>query len=78
VEINNVSRDDIQQNTFTMTNFDRLGGEVYTTNDKRIGWDGKGTRSGKYLPGGTYVYRAFFYDQSGKKHLMTGKVLLIG
>jgi gliding motility-associated-like protein len=68
----------IFDSTFTMTIFDRWGGEVYNTSDKRIGWDGKGLKSGKYLPGGFYIYRAFFYDQSGKKHLMTGKVLLIG
>lgn len=74
----NVVVSGIFDSTFTMTIFDRWGGEVYNTSDKRSGWDGKGTRSGKYLPGGTYVYRAFFYDQSGKKHLMTGKVLLIG
>lgn len=74
----NVVATGIFDSTFTMTIFDRWGGEVYTTNDKRIGWDGKGSNSGKYLPGGIYIYRAFFYDQSGKKHLMTGKVLLIG
>jgi len=68
----------IWDSTFTMTIFDRWGGEVFTSKDKNEGWDGKGKNSGRYLPGGVYIYRAFFYDQSGKKHLMVGKLLLIG
>lgn len=67
----------IWDSTFTMTIFDRWGGEVFNSKDKNEGWDGKSS-SGKFLPGGVYVYRTFFYDQSGKKHLVVGKVLLIG
>lgn len=68
----------IWDSTFVMWVYNRWGEEIFTTTDKKVGWDGKDQSSGKYCESGVYIYRVFFYDQSGKKHLFVGKVLLVG
>jgi hypothetical protein len=57
--------------------FDRWGSEVFTTRDKTEAWDGK-DGSGRRSQSGVYIYRINYVDQSGKKHVVYGKVVLLG
>lgn len=68
----------IWDSTFVMWVYNRWGEEIFVTNDKKVGWDGKHQSGSKVCEAGVYIYRVFFYDQSGKKHLFVGKVLLVG
>jgi gliding motility-associated-like protein len=68
----------IMDSTYLMVIFDRWGKEVYVTNDKKQAWSGKDSSSGKMYASGCYMFRSSFIDQSGKKHVVYGKVLLIG
>ena len=68
----------ILEETYLMRIFDRWGEEVFTTTDKKEGWLGKKSNTGKICPSGYYVFRNSFIDQSGKKHVKYGKILLIG
>lgn len=67
----------IWDSTFTMEVYDSWGEEIFTSKDKKDGWDGKHYKSGKRCQSGMYVYRAFFLDQSNKKHLVVGRILLL-
>lgn len=68
----------ILEETYLMKIFDRWGEEVFTTKDKMVGWLGKKDNNGKSCPSGYYVFRNSFIDQSGKKHVKYGKILLLG
>ena len=68
----------IMDSTYLMVIFDRWGEEVFVTRDLREAWAGKLNNTGKECPSGTYVYRTSFIDLSGKKHVIYGKVMLIG
>jgi gliding motility-associated-like protein len=68
----------ILEDTYLMKIFDRWGEEVFSTNDKNEGWLGKKSNTGKDCPSGYYVFRNSFIDQSGKKHVKYGKILLLG
>lgn len=68
----------IMDSTYLMVIFDRWGKEIYVTNDKKQAWSGKDSSSGKMYASGCYMFRSSFIDQSGKKHVVYGKVLLIG
>jgi len=68
----------IMDSTYLMVIFDRWGKEIFVTNDKKQAWSGKDSSSGKMYSSGCYMFRSSFIDQSGKKHVVYGKVLLIG
>ena len=73
----NVVTSGIFDSTYFMVIFDRWGSEVFTTADKRLAWDGKDD-SGKKCQSGLYIYRLSYIDQSGKKHVEHGKIVLLG
>jgi gliding motility-associated-like protein len=68
----------IMDSTYVMVIFDRWGKEVFASNNLKEAWSGKDADSGKMYPSGCYMFRSSFIDQSGKKHVQYGKVLLIG
>ncbi len=68
----------IMDSTYLMVIFDRWGKEIFVSNDRKQPWSGKDASSGKMYPSGCYLFRSSFIDQSGKKHVLYGKVLLIG
>jgi gliding motility-associated-like protein len=68
----------ILEDTYLMKIFDRWGEEVFTTNNLKEGWLGKKMNNGKICPSGVYVFRNSFIDQSGKKHVKYGRILLLG
>ena len=55
--------------------YDRYGGQVFTTSNISEGWDG--TRGGRELPAGTYVWMAVGVDFAGKVHERKGTVVLV-
>jgi len=68
----------IWDTTFQMTIFDRWGNERFKSKDKLVGWSGQDPSSGKMCESEVYIYRVAYIDQSGKKHVAYGKVLLLG
>jgi gliding motility-associated-like protein len=68
----------IMDSTYLIVIFDRWGKEIFVTNDKKQAWSGKDASSGKMYASGCYMFRSSFIDQSGKKRVVYGKVLLIG
>jgi gliding motility-associated-like protein len=68
----------IMDSTYLMVIFDAWGQEVFITRNKKEAWAGKSADSGKMYPSGCYMFRNSFIDQSGKKHVLYGKVMLIG
>ncbi|MCB0820407.1 MAG: gliding motility-associated C-terminal domain-containing protein [Bacteroidetes bacterium] len=68
----------IMDSTYRMIIFDRWGGEVFVSTDVKEAWSGRINNNGNICPSGTYVFRASFIDLSGKKHVIYGKILLIG
>jgi hypothetical protein len=52
--------------------------EVFRTSSYGEGWLGRKFNTGDYCPSGVYVFRASFIDLSGKKHVIHGRVLLLG
>jgi gliding motility-associated-like protein len=55
--------------------YDRVGSQVFTTSNLSVGWDG--TREGRELPAGTYVWMAVGVDFAGKVHEKKGTVVLV-
>jgi gliding motility-associated-like protein len=68
----------IWDSTFQMTIYNRWGSDVFMTNDKKVGWSGKNRNDGKDCESEVYIYRVGYIDQSGKKHVVYGRVLLLG
>ena len=68
----------IMDSTYLMVIFDRWGQEVFVSKDVKEAWSGRVNNTGKICPSGTYVFRSSFIDLSGKKHVVYGKILLIG
>ncbi len=60
---------------YIMTIFNRWGGEVFSSNDPSIGWDG--TDHGKEAMAGGYAYLIQFYAEDGVKVERKGMVLLV-
>jgi gliding motility-associated-like protein len=65
----------IFDSTFEMQIFDRWGNVIYETKEYRQGWDGKNA-AGTIVPTGMYIYKIFFYDQSGKKRQFRGRFMV--
>ena len=55
--------------------YDRWGSQVFTTSNLAVGWDG--TRGGRELPPGVYVWMAVGVDFSGKVLEKRGTVVLV-
>jgi gliding motility-associated-like protein len=55
--------------------YDRYGGQVFTTSNLAVGWDG--TRDGRALPPGVYVWMAVGVDFAGKVVERKGTVVLV-
>jgi gliding motility-associated-like protein len=55
--------------------YDRYGGQVFTTSNLSVGWDG--TRGGRELPPGVYVWMAVGVDFDGKTVERKGTVVLV-
>ena len=55
--------------------YDRWGSQVFTTSNLSVGWDG--TRGGRELPPGTYVWMAVGVDFAGKIVEKRGTVVLV-
>lgn len=61
---------------FTMEVYDRWGGEIFESNDIFLGWDG--TKRGKLLPGGVYVYKiALKTGGVPEEQVKVGTVMLV-
>ena len=67
----------IMDSTYLMVIFDQWGNEVFVSNNLNKSWSGKST-NGNMMPAGNYTFRSSFIDQSGKKHVKKGRVLLFG
>jgi gliding motility-associated-like protein len=67
----------IMDSTYLMIIFDQWGNEVFVSNDLKKSWSGKAS-NGKMMPAGNYTFRSSFIDQSGRKHVKRGRVLLFG
>lgn len=67
----------IMDSTYLMIIFDQWGNEVFVSNDLNKSWSGKAL-NGKMMPAGNYTFRSSFIDQSGRKHVKRGRVLLFG
>ena len=67
----------IMDSTYLMIIFDQWGNEVFVSNNLNKSWSGKSS-NGNMMPAGTYTFRSSFIDQSGKKHVKKGRVLLFG
>jgi gliding motility-associated-like protein len=68
----------IDTTTFNIVIQNRWGEEVFRTSSYGEGWLGRKFNTGDYCPSGVYVFRASFIDLSGKKHVIHGRVLLLG
>jgi gliding motility-associated-like protein len=55
--------------------FDRGGAKVFTTSNAAVGWDG--TRNGRELPPGVYVWMAVGWDWQGRLVERKGTVVLV-
>lgn len=76
--LNNVFKPTIiygEPKAYTMTIFNRWGGEVFESNDPNIGWDG--TDHGKEAQQGGYAYLIQFHANDGVKVERKGMVLLV-
>ncbi|GAB3992956.1 hypothetical protein GCM10028807_26990 [Spirosoma daeguense] len=60
---------------FNMTIYSRWGEVIYSTTDKKKGWDGNA--NGQIAASGQYMYRIEMTDLLGKKTVRTGALLLI-
>lgn len=60
---------------FRMTIYDRWGKVIYSTTDRKEGWDG--TANGQPALAGQYMYRLEVTDLTGLKTVRTGGLLLI-
>ena len=57
--------------------YDRQGKRIFTTNKTNLGWDGKVSTGGKYVPKGVYIYALVLTDINGKSRTYEGTVTLI-
>ena len=55
--------------------FNRWGQKIFETDQLEKGWDGK--INGEMADMGSYIYKAYFYDQQNKYYLKTGSVFII-
>lgn len=62
---------------FSLTVWDRWGGQVYRGNDPLVGWNGKYENNGKDLPPGVYIYQAEYSKPRGERISLKGYVTLI-
>ena len=60
-----------------MVIYNQWGNEVFVSNNLRTSWSGKAI-NGSMMPAGIYGFRISFIDQSGKKHVKKGSVVLFG
>lgn len=67
----------IDLSTFELLIIDRWGNVVYHTRNIKQGWTGIHSDTGQECPPGIYIYRTAFVDQSGERHTITGRVMLI-
>ncbi len=75
-ELFNIKGTNINQNTFEMRIYDRLGKQLFYTIDINQGWDG--TFNGQLVKPDSYVYVIKFADlEKGEFHNLIGKVLVI-
>jgi gliding motility-associated-like protein len=74
----NIVLQGIMDSTYLMVIFDRWGEEVFVTRELKEAWSGQKNNTGKICPSGYYMFRSSFIDLSGKKHVIHGKILLLG
>ena len=67
----------IMDSTYLMVIYDKWGNEVFISNDLNKSWSGKSIDD-NVMPSGDYTFRCSFIDQSGKKHVKRGRVVLFG
>jgi len=68
----------IDTTTFNLVILDRWGEEVFRTASASEGWNGKKFNVDANCSAGFYVYRVSFIDLAGKKHVLHGRVILLG
>lgn len=68
----------IDTTTYTWVILNRWGEEVFRTGKFSEAWLGRKFNTGDYCPAGVYVFRTSFIDLSGKKHVIHGRILLLG
>lgn len=62
-------------NHFRIAVYNRMGNQVFMSNDINRGWDG--TFRGRQLPQATYVYVIEYADKDGLRHQRRGTVTLV-
>ena len=62
--------------SYNLIIYDRWGGEIYVTQDRFEGWDGRG-QSGDLKAEGTYIYYLTFDDRDGKEYQYRGFVTML-
>ncbi len=55
--------------------FNRWGEKIFETHKVTVGWDGK--LDNEFAQMGSYIYKAYFYDQRNNFYLKTGTVFII-
>lgn len=68
----------IDNSSYTFSVFNRWGNELFRTEDVNVGWNGKINNTGSYCPSGMYVYRVSFLDLTGKRHVVHGRIFILG
>jgi gliding motility-associated-like protein len=66
---------DYQIAQFSISIFDRWGGEVFSSTDPKFRWDGR--KDGKDLPEGVYVYKINGISSQAKKIAQSGSITLM-
>ena len=64
-------------NDFKLIIYDRWGGEVFSTVDPTLGWNGRINNSGNNLPGGVYLYVAQYRVPRGEMKETRGYATLV-
>jgi gliding motility-associated-like protein len=67
----------ISEDRYKMEVFDRWGGQIFSSNSFRLGWDGKLKGGQVKAEDGVYVYKISLYDLAGNHKYYTGTVTLL-
>ena len=65
----------IEEDSYTLTIFDRWGNKVFHTNDYKKGWDGK-LKNGDFLPPDVYSYKILYSTIVGGDQEEKGKLIM--
>ncbi len=65
----------VRDDNYSLTIYNRMGLQVFTTNDPNTAWDGK--YKGESVPIGSYVYILQYYGEDGSPYSLRGSVMVV-